>query len=60
MHMGIPDRTEPLKSHFSEFKMADGLHLEKLKDRHISAKHQPILMKFGKITQTASPKRISC
>jgi len=39
--------------------MADGRHLEKSKNRHISATDWPILMKLGRHMQTWSPKRIS-
>ena len=39
--------------------MADGRHLEKSKIRHISAMDFPILMKFGRLTQIGSGKRMS-
>ena len=38
--------------------MADGRHLEKLKNGHISATVRPIGMKFGLVTHIGPPNRM--
>jgi len=39
--------------------MADGRHLEKSKNGHISATNRPILTKFDRMTQILTLKRTS-
>jgi len=37
LRMGTPDVADLQNLHFSKYKMADGRHFEKSKNRHISA-----------------------
>ena len=40
--------------------MADGRHLEKWENRHISATDAPVSMKFGVLMQNGSLKAMDC
>jgi len=51
MHFEPLDRPDRQKFKILQIQDGDGRHLEKSKNRHILAAVQPILTKFGTVTQ---------